>query len=74
MSNKLVWTPFKERKGSGLWMVADLNSIEPIEKADEILEGIANWCRESRCGCRMSYDMWKFSTDRELSMFLLRWA
>jgi hypothetical protein len=38
------------------------------------IEEIVKWNEEHQCGCRMSYDMWKFKTKAEMAMFLLRWA
>jgi hypothetical protein len=40
----------------------------------EQLEEIAAWCRDNECGKRMSFNQFKFRTEEELTMFLLRWS
>ena len=40
---------------------------------DADLEPVQQWCRESRCGTRTSFDTFVFRTAAEKTMFLLRW-
>jgi hypothetical protein len=35
---------------------------------------IQAWCTEHACGTRMSYDQFSFRNEKELNMFMLRWA
>ena len=35
---------------------------------------IQTWCVEHNCGKRMSYNQFSFSNEKELNMFMLRWA
>lgn len=35
---------------------------------------IADWCKQSNCGHRTSFDKFTFKTKEELTMFLLRWG
>lgn len=35
---------------------------------------IQQWCQEHDCGVRMSFDMWNFRNEKELTAFVLRWC
>ena len=41
---------------------------------DEDMDPIQAWSREHNCGIRMSFDIWEFKNEADLTMFLLRWA
>lgn len=32
------------------------------------------WCTETGCGERMSFDMFRFKSKQELELFVLRWS
>jgi hypothetical protein len=38
------------------------------------LDEAAQWCRDTGCGQRMAYDLWKFKNEKELAVFLLKWS
>ena len=38
------------------------------------LDEIQTWSSDAKLGRRISYDMWEFKTEEELTLFLLRWA
>lgn len=38
------------------------------------MDPIHHWSKENDCGIRTSFDTWKFETDEEITMFLLRWS
>jgi hypothetical protein len=40
----------------------------------EIMEDIQVWCEQNACGRRMAFDLIRFRTEEEITMFLLRWA
>ena len=42
--------------------------------AENILDGIGQWCNENRCGKRISYDTFKFRNEKDMQAFLLRWS
>ena len=42
--------------------------------SEEELKQVQAWCEENQCGIRMSYDQFVFNNEKELSMFLLKWA
>ncbi len=41
---------------------------------EEQLADIQIWCHEHACGRRMSFQQFVFRTEKELNMFMLRWA
>jgi hypothetical protein len=41
---------------------------------EEAMLAVQDWCRNTGCGTRMSFDMFKFKTKQELELFLLRWS
>lgn len=41
---------------------------------DEQLAEIQQWCVEHKCGVRMSYQQFVFNNEKELNMFMLKWA
>jgi len=62
---KINWIP----KGKlQLVAVCDLglseNDIDPIQ----------DWCVQHNCGIRTSFDTFKFKTNKEKTMFLLKWG
>lgn len=40
------------------------------DEADEIMQ----WSMQTQCGVRMSFDMWKFNNEAELTAFVLKWC
>ena len=78
MSGNLVikWQSYYRRPG--VWLRVDpeiLNETAGIgDKLDNALDEVSDWCRQNKCGRRMSYDMWKFKNESEMTMFLLRWS
>jgi hypothetical protein len=41
---------------------------------NKILPEMESWCITNDCGYRVEHDMFKFLTDEELTMFMLRWS
>ena len=41
---------------------------------DQIIPQMTHWCLENDCGYRTSYDTFKFRTNKQRMMFLLRWG
>lgn len=48
-------------------------SVRVMQASKSLIEEIASWCSESGIGRRMSYDIWDFANQSDLSVFLLRW-
>lgn len=38
------------------------------------MDPIQKWCVANSCGVRTSFDTFKFKSEKEISMFLLRWG
>jgi hypothetical protein len=43
-----------------------------LSEAD--LDPIQAWCVEHHCGKRTSFDMFKFTDEAEITLFLLKWG
>lgn len=41
---------------------------------EETLLPIQEWSDDNKCGLRISFDMFRFKTDAEMTIFLLRWS
>jgi hypothetical protein len=39
-----------------------------------LLDNIAKWCSDNKCGRRISYDIFKFKNKKQMTLFLLKWA
>jgi hypothetical protein len=39
----------------------------------ETIDEMVLWCDQHKCGERTAYDMFRFASKKELTMFLLRW-
>ena len=40
---------------------------------ESYLDEIQKWCEETKCGKRMSFDVFSFKNEKEYMMFVLRW-
>lgn len=38
------------------------------------MDPIQAWTDECNCGTRMSFNVWKFDSEKQITMFLIRWA
>jgi len=72
---KLVWgrNPFKP-----LILLASLEyshgAITPTGLRENDLLPIQKWCETTKCGRRMSFDMFQFKNESEITAFLLVWG
>lgn len=41
---------------------------------DTDLDPVQDWCVASKCGERISFDMFKFRNEQEMAVFLLKWS
>jgi MoaA/NifB/PqqE/SkfB family radical SAM enzyme len=60
-----------------VWLRVDqdwLSSATLDKYHDAELDEIAKWCNEQQCGKRMSYHMFQFDNEAEITMFLLKWS
>jgi hypothetical protein len=38
------------------------------------MDPVQEWTTECRCGTRMSFNVWKFENEKQITMFLIRWG
>jgi hypothetical protein len=38
------------------------------------MDPIQAWSVECNCGTRMSFNVWKFKSEKQITMFLIRWT
>jgi hypothetical protein len=41
---------------------------------EHYMKTIQDWCTETSCGTRTSFDTWSFKSESEITAFLLTWA
>ena len=69
---------FKWKKLPGLRLQAYTDNVNPrgfergLNETD--LEPVQVWSQECHCGIRMSFDLWQFKTEKQITMFLMRWT
>ncbi len=72
---KLVWREFNHRP---LVLYANMHhdndAITPTGLREEMLVPVQQWCEETGCGRRISFDMFQFKNRADISAFLLKWG
>jgi hypothetical protein len=38
------------------------------------MDPIQTWSQECNCGTRMSFNVWKFKSEKQITLFLLKWS
>ena len=38
------------------------------------MDPVQAWTTECNCGTRMSFNVWKFKSEKQITMFMLRWG
>ena len=38
------------------------------------MDPVQAWSEECRCGVRMSFNVWKFKNEKQITMFLIKWS
>jgi hypothetical protein len=62
----------------GLKLQAYVDDIQPrgfergLRESD--MDPVQAWADECRCGKRMSFNVWKFKNEKQITMFLIRWS
>jgi hypothetical protein len=62
----------------GLKLQAYVDEIQPrgfergLRETD--MDPVQAWTDECRCGTRMSFNVWKFTSEKQITMFLIRWS
>ena len=72
---RIVW---KKHESKPLVLYANLEythgAITPTGLREEDLILVQEWCEKSKCGVRISFDMFKFKSRAEITAFLLVWG
>ena len=62
----------------GLKLQAYVDDIQPrgFERGlrEDEMEAVQAWSNECNCGTRMSFNIWKFKNEKQITMFLIRWS
>jgi hypothetical protein len=69
---KIIWHQLPGRKLKATWLPGDRKFEIGLKESD--MDPIQKWCQDSKCGKRISFDMFQFSNDKQITMFLLRWS
>ena len=74
---KLIWVDTEDP----LILTARMDAYYIYEKAEcdpvfneQTMDPIQEWCRQTNCGVRISFDMFRFKNQAQKTMFLLRWG
>jgi hypothetical protein len=75
----VTYTPkIKWQRLPGLKLQAYVDEIQPggFERglSESDMDPIQAWSTECRCGVRMSFNVWKFKNEKQITMFLIKWA
>jgi len=69
---KLSW---RELPGNKLQAFVDpTGNVSVWGLREEDMDPIQEWSKECNCGTRISFDMWRFKSKKEITMFLMRWS
>ena len=41
---------------------------------EDDMDPVQAWSDECHCGTRMSFNVWKFTSEKQITMFLIRWS
>jgi len=69
---KIIWHQLPGRKLKATWLPQARGFEMGLKESD--MDPIQKWCQDSNCGKRISFDMFQFKTDKQITMFLLRWS
>jgi len=63
----------------GLKLQAYVDDIRPENRPgrglrETDMDPIGEWTMECNCGTRMSFNVWLFKNEKQITMFLIRWA
>ena len=62
----------------GFKLQAYVDQIQPrgfergLRESD--MDPVQAWTEECNCGKRMSFNIWKFKNEKQITMFLIRWT
>ena len=77
--DRMAFTPkIKWQRLPGLKLQAYTDDVGPrgfergLNESD--MDPVQAWCEECRCGTRMSFNVWQFKNEKQITMFLIRWS
>ena len=75
----MAYTPVvKWQELPGLKLQAYVDDIQPrgFERGlrEDDMDPVQAWSVECNCGTRMSFNVWKFKNEKQITLFLLRWS
>lgn len=73
LPRKIIWVPAEEPLTLAARVRVEYYDWE-IGIYDEDLTPVHEWCHNNNCGRRISFDHFRFRTESEMTMFLLRWG
>jgi hypothetical protein len=74
------YTPkIKWQRLPGLKLQAYVDDVRPENRpgrglSEPDMDPIQAWSEECRCGTRMSFNVWLFKNEKQITMFLIRWS
>ena len=77
---KIVW--IREKSISGMYYLTARCSYDDFHEdavtttglRDIHMDPVQDWCVANHCGIRTSFDTFKFHTEKDMTLFLLRWS
>ena len=74
---KLIWVetedPLILAARTDAYYIYDGTECDPVFN-EHTMGHIQAWCRQTNCGVRISFDMFRFKNQAQKTMFLLRWG
>ena len=71
VKTKILWRELPGHRLQAYWLPE--HHYYEIGITDTDMMHIQEWSLECDCGVRTSFDTWRFRSQEEITMFLLRW-
>jgi hypothetical protein len=49
-------------------------SFDKNQITEELANEMEEWCKENKCGTRMTDRLWSFKSEKKRDWFILRWS
>lgn len=78
-ANMIPLPKIKWQRLPGLKLQAYVDDVRPANRpgrglGETDMDPIQAWTEECRCGVRMSFNVWLFKNEKQITMFLIRWT
>ena len=76
----MAYTPkIKWQRLPGLKLQAYVDDIRPANRPgrglrETDMDPVQAWSEQCCCGTRLSFNVWKFKSEKQITMFLIRWS